>query len=43
MLISMTALFSAALALLNPSRASAASALVLNGVASIYGWWEFFA
>lgn len=42
MLMSMTALFSAALALLNPTRPSAASALALNGVASFYGWWEFF-
>lgn len=40
--ISMTALTSAALVLVRPTRASAASACVLNAAASVYGWWDFF-
>lgn len=40
--MSMTALASAALVLMRPTRASAASACGLNAAASVYGWWEFF-
>ena len=39
-LMSMTALFSAALALLRPTRLSAIGAVILNGAASAYGWWD---
>ncbi len=40
-LMSMTALLSAALVLIHPTRASAAGACALNAAASVYGWWEF--
>jgi hypothetical protein len=40
-LISMTALTSAALVLLRPTRWAAAGALLLNLAASVYGWGEF--
>jgi len=39
-LISLTALLSAVLALLRPTRLSAAGALILNGAASAFGWWD---
>lgn len=39
-LMSMTALLSAALALLIPTRLSTVAALVLNGAASAFGWWN---
>jgi hypothetical protein len=39
-MMSITALLSAALVLMRPTKASAASAIVLNAAASTYGWWE---
>ncbi len=39
-LMSMTALVSAALALLWPTRLSTVAALILNGAASAFGWWN---
>jgi hypothetical protein len=38
--MSMTALMSAALVLLHPTRLFAAGACALNAVASVYGWWD---
>ena len=40
--IPVMALLSAALVLVHPSRSAAVGALLLNAVASAYGWWQMF-
>jgi hypothetical protein len=41
-IVPVMALLSAVLVFVHPTRPAAAGALVLNAVASAYGWWQLF-